>query len=94
MILIAGTYRLRHAFAILDIATERQPTEAEVLVTKSCSTLLGQHFKFPRYNMKCRGKHDTTVHFILYRGKSISFGTVYKCELERILSTLYSRIYV
>ena len=50
-------------------------------------TLLEKQSKFPRYNMKCRGKHDSTLniprsitfsplHFMLYRGKSISFGTV------------------
>ena len=42
------------------------------------------NMKFPRYNMKCSGKHDTTwnfprsvtfspLHFMLYRGKSIYF---------------------
>ena len=42
--------------------------------------------------MKCSGKHDTTwtiprsitfppPHFMLYRGKSISFGTVYHSYL-------------
>ena len=46
--------------------------------------------QFPRYNMKYRGKRDTTgniprsisfspLHFILYRGKPITFGTVYTC---------------
>ena len=51
-------------------------------------TLLEKQPKFPWYNMKCRGKHDTTwniprnitfspVHFMLYRGKWITFGTVY-----------------
>ena len=44
--------------------------------------------KFLRYNMKCNRKHDTTwtiprsvrfspLHSMLYREKSISFGTVY-----------------
>ena len=48
--------------------------------------LLEKQSKFPRYNMKCREKHDTTwkfprsitfslLHFMLYRGKSITFGT-------------------
>ena len=51
--------------------------------------LLEKQSKFPRYNMKCRGKPDTTwniprsftfspLHFMLYRGKSITFGTVWK----------------
>ena len=51
-------------------------------------TLLEKQSKLPRYNMKCRGKSDTTwtiprsitfspLHFMLYRGKSIIFGTVY-----------------
>ena len=55
------------------------------------TTLSENQSKFPRYNMKCRGKHDTTVHeifrvvsrlprniscYTVYRGKSISFGTV------------------
>ena len=42
-----------------------------------------------RYNMKCRGKWDNTwniprsitfspLHFMFYRGKSITFGTVYR----------------
>ena len=46
------------------------------------STLLEKQLKFPRYNMKCRGKPDTTwtiprsitfslLHFMLYRKKSI-----------------------
>ena len=45
-------------------------------------------FIFPRYNMKCRGKRDTRwnnphsikfspLHFMLYRGKSITFVTVH-----------------
>ena len=56
--------------------------------------------KFPRYNIKCRGKPDTTwniprgitfslLHFILYRGKSISFGTVWDkeyCEQYTVMS--------
>ena len=51
------------------------------------TTLLQKLSQFPRYNMKYRGKRDTTLniprsitffllHFLLYRGKSISFGTV------------------
>ena len=53
-----------------------------------CITLLEKQSKFPRYNMKCRGKPVPTwniprsitfspLHFMLYRGKSIIFGTVY-----------------
>ena len=51
------------------------------------ATLSEKQSKFPRYNLKCRGKHDTTrnilrsitpspLHFMLYRLKSITFGTV------------------
>ena len=51
-------------------------------------TLLEKQSKFPRYNMKCRGKpytawnlpHSITfspLNFMLYRRKSISFGTGY-----------------
>ena len=56
-------------------------------------TLLEKQSKFPRYNMKCRGKPNTTwtiphsitfppLHFMLYRGKSITFGTVDTVELQ------------
>ena len=51
--------------------------------------LLEKQSKFPWYNMKWRGKRDTRttrniprcitfspLHFMLFRGKSISFGTV------------------
>ena len=52
------------------------------------ATLLEKRSKFPQCNMKCRGKRDTTwtiphsirfspLHFMLYRGKSITFGTVW-----------------
>ena len=52
-----------------------------------CGTLLEKQSKFPRWNMKCRGKLDTIwtiprsitlspLHFMLYRRKWISFGTV------------------
>ena len=47
------------------------------------AALLEKQSKFPRFNMKCRGKHDpqsitfSPLHFMLYRGKSISFGTVW-----------------
>ena len=33
-------------------------------VTWQHPTLLEKQSKFPRYNMKCRGRHDTTVHEI------------------------------
>ena len=59
-----------------------------VFLTYACrsSTLLEKQSKFPRENMKCREKPDTIprcitlppLHFMLYRGKSIFFGTVYK----------------
>ena len=50
-------------------------------------TLSEKESKFPQYNMKCSGEHDTTwnipctftfppLHFMLYRGKYIFFGTV------------------
>ena len=53
-----------------------------------CHALSEKQSKFPQYNMKCRGKPDTTwniprsitfspVHFMLYRGKSITVGTVH-----------------
>ena len=52
--------------------------------------------KFPRYNMKCSGKHDTIwniphsitffpLHFMLFRGKSISFGAMYGRVHHRFL---------
>ena len=57
-------------------------------------TLLEKQSKFPRYNIKCRVKPDTSttwniprsitffpLHFMLYRGKSLSFGTVYTYSL-------------
>ena len=53
-------------------------------------TLFEKQSKFPRYYIKCRGKPDTTVleifrvvsrfpplHFMSYRGESITVGTVY-----------------
>ena len=56
-----------------------------------CPILLEKQSKFPQYNMKWRGKPDTTwnilrsitfslLHFMFNRGKSISFGTVYKVD--------------
>ena len=55
----------------------------------SYTTLSEKQSEFPRYNMKSRGKRDTMytlniprsitlspLHFMLYRGKSITFGTV------------------
>ena len=62
-------------------------------------TLLEKQSKFPRYNMKCRRKPDTTwniprsitfttQHFMLYRGKSITFGTVQEYQLA--LLSLYT----
>ena len=47
-------------------------------------TLLEKQSKFPPYNMKCRGKRDTTrniscsisfssIHFMLYRGNFVCF---------------------
>ena len=58
-------------------------------LTYSCYSALSKKLsKFPRYNTKCRGKRDTTrniphsisfppQHFVLYLGKSITFGTVW-----------------
>ena len=77
-----------------DKVSEQQNLEKEILVLNY--TLLKKQSKFPLNNMKCRGKHDTTVymidiprsitfyrlHFMLYRGKSISFGTVYICTVQ------------
>ena len=56
----------------------------------SCSK---KYSKFPRYNMKCRRIRDNTwniprsisftpLHLMLYRGKSITFGTVYEFSLS------------
>ena len=53
-------------------------------ITKIFDTLLEKQSKFPRYNMKRRGKRDATwnipqsirfspLHFMLYRGKSFTF---------------------
>ena len=58
-------------------------------LTLFVSALLEKQSKFPRYNMKCRGKRDTTwniprnitfspLHFMLYRGQLITFGSVDK----------------
>ena len=57
------------------------------------TTLLEKQSKFPRYNMKCRGKPDTTLTIpcsitfsplqsMLYRGKSIIFRTVGRCRIR------------
>ena len=65
-------------------------------------TLLEKQSKFPRYNMKCRGNPDTTwniprsirfspLHFMLYRGKSITFGTVCYPSADQLLSLSWSR---
>ena len=79
-------------FWIIDILKDRNGTPSvRILKTLSLQqlmyTLWEKQSKFPRYNMKCKGKHDTTwniprsitfspLHFMLYRGKLISFGTV------------------
>ena len=66
------------------------PTQSDFLVFLQ-PTLLKKQSKCPRYNMKCRGKPDTTgkfprsikfspLHFILYRRMSITFGTVQICQ--------------
>ena len=34
-------------------------TQLLYIILYACTLFLKQ-FKFPRYNMKCRGKHDTT----------------------------------
>ena len=64
-------------------------TEPNIIIGRILdTTLLEKQARFQRYNMKCIGKHDTTLNiprsmtfsplpFMLYRGKSISFGTVY-----------------
>ena len=63
---------------------------------------------FPRYNIKCSGKHDTTwniprcitffpLHFMLYREKSISFGTVWGqlyLEIQRLIYFINVLLYV
>ena len=69
------------------------------LYIHSVVTLLEKQSKFPRYNMKCRRKPDTTwniprsitfspQHFMLYRGKSITVGTVH--EYQSALLSLYT----
>ena len=68
-------------------------------LTLFVSALLEKQSKFPRYNMKCRGKRDTTwniprnitfspLHFMLYHGELISFGTVYSVSLSLSLLVL------
>ena len=60
-------------------------------------TLSEKLSKFPQYNMKCSGKHDTTwniprcitfspLHFMLYCGKSISVGTVYTVRVQPVIA--------
>ena len=72
---------------------------------KQEDTLLEKQSKVPRYNMKCRGKPDTTwniprsitfspLHFMLYRRKFITFWTVHivaDWEWERKQVTLSQR---
>ena len=41
------------------------------------ATLLENQSKFPRYNMKCRGKHNTTRNFV----RSISFSRYISCYI-------------
>ena len=66
-------------FVILKMTTE---------IKSRIVTLSEKQSTFPRYNMKCCGKHDTTwnfsrsirfspLHFMLYRAKLFSCGTVY-----------------
>ena len=60
---------------------------------KLSTALLEKQSKFPRYNMKYRGKRDTSwtilrsitfslLHFKLYRGQSITFRTV--CNVDSL----------
>ena len=64
-----------------------------ILASSKRTALLEKQPKFPRYNMKCRGKPDTTwniprsitfspLHFMLYHGKSITFVTVCKKKIN------------
>ena len=64
-----------------------EPSQLVQLFRNNWTTLLEEQSKFPRYNIKSRGKRDTTwnsprsitfsqLHFMLYRGNSINFGTV------------------
>ena len=72
-------------------------------------TLLEKQSKFLRKNMKCRGKPDTTwtiprsitlspLHFMLFRGKSITFGTVYSPQginlLLEMIHCLHCQMYI
>ena len=64
-------------------------------VTWQHPTLLEKQSKFPRYNMKCRGKHHTTgnfprspLDFMLYRRKYSILYTVY-CTAHSVQSTVH-----
>ena len=70
-----------------NILVQSWATSVNATTMRSRCTLSEKYSKFSRYNMKCNGKHDTTwniprcitfspLHFMLYRGKFISFGTV------------------
>ena len=61
--------------------------QSVTMTMKYSTTLLEKQFKFPRYNMKCWGNPNTAwtiprsatfspLHFMLYRRKLITFGTV------------------
>ena len=62
--------------------------QSVTMTMKYSTTLLEKESKFPRYNMKCWGNPNTAwtiprsvtfspLHFMLYRRKLITFGTVY-----------------
>ena len=89
--------------------TTPQPRPTSWTCTRTVSktfisaTMLEKQSKFPRQNMKCRGKRDTTgtiprsitfspLHFMLYRGKSITFGTVQQC-LNSLISFTFSQFW-
>ena len=64
------------------------------LTSQAVDALLENQSEYPRYNIKCLGKRDTKwtfprcitfspLHFMLYRGKSITCGTVWGWRLKR-----------
>ena len=86
----AGGSSPRHRYHLQVSTHYRYPTtipEPSRQNVQFYHTLLDKQFKFPQYKMKCRGNPNTIwniprnitfplLHFMLYHGNSITFGTV------------------
>ena len=83
------------------IKTELVPDGADALF---CALIAGRHCpkSNPRYSTKCRGKRDTSrnsphsisfsqLHFVLYLGNSITFGTVHKPDIDSCIHSFCHR---